>query len=173
MTGEMICEHYDVIRCFDFLNHVENMRPFAEVVLNSSRNIFEPAISLSWAKGFDVPHYLGVVEEILSMTAQVSGLPTRLAQKKIILGLKDMAGVCPPRFISALVAAIRKTWPDMVVHYHRHYTDGLFVPAVGAAAKAGAHIVDTAIGASVRWYGQGRSFQPLHISKTSWGSKPI
>lgn len=155
MTGEMICEHYDVIRCFDFLNHIENMRPFAEVVLNSSRNIFEPAISLSWAKGFDVPHYLGVVEEVLHMAAQVSGLPVSLAQKKIILGLKDMAGVCPPRFISALVAAIRKTWPDMVVHYHRHCTDGLFVPAVGAAAKAGAHIVDTAIGASVRWYGQG------------------
>ena len=27
-TGEMICEHYDVVRCFDFLNHIENMRPF-------------------------------------------------------------------------------------------------------------------------------------------------
>jgi pyruvate carboxylase len=61
LTGEMICEHYDVIRCFDFLNHVENMRPFAEVAMNSKTNIFEPAISLSWAKGFDVPHYLGVV----------------------------------------------------------------------------------------------------------------
>jgi pyruvate carboxylase len=155
LTGEMICEHYDVIRCFDFLNHIENMRPFAEVVLGSSRNIFEPAISLSWAKGFDVPHYLGVVEEILAMVASVSGLSPTKAQKKIILGLKDMAGVCPPRFIRQLVAAIRKTWPDLVVHYHRHYTDGLFVPAVGAAAQAGAHIVDTAIGASVRWYGQG------------------
>ncbi|WP_462325500.1 pyruvate carboxylase [Desulfoplanes sp.] len=154
-TGEMICEHYDVIRCFDFLNHIENMRPFAEVVLGSAKNIFEPAISLSWARGFDVPHYLGVVEEILRMTAEVSGLSTAKAQKRIILGLKDMAGVCPPRFISELVSAIRKSWPDMVVHYHRHYTDGLFVPAVGAAAKAGAHIVDTAIGASVRWYGQG------------------
>jgi pyruvate carboxylase len=155
LTGEMICEHYDVIRCFDFLNHIENMRPFAEVVLNSTRNIFEPAISLSWAKGFDVPHYLGVVEEILAMTATVSGLSPEKVQKKIILGLKDMAGVCPPRFIRELVAAIRKTWPELVVHYHRHYTDGLFVPAVGAAAQAGAHIVDTAIGASVRWYGQG------------------
>ncbi len=155
MTGEMICEHYDVIRCFDFLNHVDNMRPFAEVVLGSTRNIFEPAISLSWARGFDVPHYLGVVEEILAMITSVSGLSLAKAQKKIILGLKDMAGVCPPRFISELVGAIRKTWPDLVLHYHRHYTDGLFVPAVGAAAKAGAHIVDTAIGSAVRWYGQG------------------
>lgn len=155
MTGEMICEHYDVIRCFDFLNHIENMRPFAEVALNSEKNIFEPAISLSWAPGFDVPHYMGVVEEILAMTASVAGVSTAKAQKLIILGLKDMAGMCPPRFVAALVATLRKTYPDLVLHYHRHYTDGLFVPACGAAAKAGAHIVDTAIGSTVRWYGQG------------------
>lgn len=155
LTGEMISQHYDVIRCFDFLNHIENMRPFAEVALASERNIFEPAISLSWAKGFDVEHYLGVTEDILSMVAKVDGTGVNTAAKKIILGLKDMGGVCPPRFISELIAALRKKYPELVLHYHRHYTDGLFVPSVGAAAKAGAHIVDTAIGSSVRWYGQG------------------
>lgn len=36
-----------------------------------------------------------------------------------------------------------------------HATDGLFVPSVGAAAKAGVHIVDTNLGACVRSYGQG------------------
>jgi pyruvate carboxylase len=155
LTGEMICEHYDVIRCFDFLNHIENMRPFAQVVLNSSKNVFEPALSLSWAAGFDVPHYVGVVDEILHMVCDVAGVSTKKAARMIILGLKDMAGVCPPRFIKALVTAIREKYPDMIQHYHRHYTDGLFVPAVGSAAAAGAKIVDTAIGASVRWYGQG------------------
>ena len=111
---------------------------------------------MSWAKGFDVEHYMGVVEEILAMVAKVDGTSASKARpRKIILGLKDMAGVCPPRFISELVAAIRKKYPELVLHYHRHYTDGLFVPSVGAAAKAGAHIVDTAIGSSVRWYGQG------------------
>src|SRR6056297_554687 len=65
VTGEMICDHYDVIRCFDFLNHIENMKPFAEVVLHSERNIFEPAISLSWTKGFDVAHYINVAREIV------------------------------------------------------------------------------------------------------------
>lgn len=155
LTGEMVNEHYDVIRCFDFLNHIENMRAFAEVVLDSKANIFEPAISLSWARGFDVDHYLGVTEEILRMVADVAGVNTSEASKRIILGLKDMAGMCPPRFVRALVEALRKKWPELVLHYHRHYTDGLFVPAVGAAAEAGAHIVDTAIGSTVRWYGQG------------------
>ena len=85
----------------------------------------------------------------------MAGVSTREAARRIILGLKDMAGVCPPRFMTELVSQIRKKNPELIVHYHRHYTDGLFVPAVGAAAAAGAHIVDTGIGAAVRWYGQG------------------
>lgn len=155
LTGEMICEHYDVIRCFDFLNHVENMRPFAEVVLDSQRHIFEPAISLSFAKGFDVPHYLEVAEEILAMCADVAGVGKKQIATRISLGLKDMAGVCPPRMMRELVSALCRRYPELVIHSHRHYTDGLFVPSMGAAAQAGAHIVDVAIGASVRWYGQG------------------
>ncbi len=155
MTGEMICEHYHVIRCFDFLNHIENMLPFAEVALSNKANVFEPAISLSWAAGFTVEHYIQVVEDILRVCARASGLSSSQIQKSIILGLKDMAGVCPPAFMRELVGTVRKKYPELVVHYHRHYTDGLFVPAVAEAAQAGAHIVDTAIGASVRWYGQG------------------
>ncbi len=170
-TAEMICQHYDVIRCFDFLNHTENMRPFAEIVLNSGANIFEPAISLSYARGFDVNRYLTVTEEILKMTADAAGVSTKAASRLIILGLKDMAGVCPPRFIRELVQAIRSKYPDLVLHYHRHYTDGLFVPAVGAAAAAGAHIVDTAIGASVRWYGQGEVLSTAAYMEEELGLK--
>ena len=151
----MVCEYYGSIRCFDFLNRVENRRHFAEVALSSRSNIFQPAISVSWAEGFTVEHYLGVTDQIVNMVAQVAGVSKKQASRIIILGLKDMAGVCPPRFISRLVSAIREKYPDLVLHYHRHCTDGLFVPAVGAAAKAGAHIVDAGLGPSVRWYGQG------------------
>ncbi len=155
LTGGMICEHYDVVRCFDFLNHIENMQPIADVVMRSEKNIFEPAVSLSWATGFDVKHYMKIVDSIVQMTAKVSGLSEKQARRKIILGLKDMAGVCPPRFISSLVKAVKERYPDIIVHYHRHCTDGLFVPSVGAAAAAGADIVDTGMSAAVRWYGQG------------------
>ncbi len=48
---------------------------------------------------------------------------------------KDMAGVCPPTFYGQPSSLPLKSWPDLVMHYHRHYTDGLFVPACGAAAK--------------------------------------
>ena len=155
LTGEMICEHYDVIRCFDFLNHIENMRPFAEVAMNSTANIFEPAISLSWSDGYDVAHYMDILDNIVALVSQVTGVDPEKATRLFIIGLKDMAGVCPPHFIRLLVTAIREKYPELVIHYHRHATDGLFVPAVGAAAAAGAHIIDTAIGSAVRWYGQG------------------
>ncbi len=171
ITGEMICEHHDIIRCFDFLNHVENMAPLAEVVLNEKRNVFEPALSLSWADGFDVSHYMNVVDEIMAMVARITGCPVNKAQKEFIIGLKDMAGVCPPRFISALVSAIKEKYPELVIHYHRHFTDGLFTPTVGSAAKAGAHIVDTALGASVRWYGQGEVLSTAAYIEEEMGIK--
>ncbi len=155
ITGEMVCEQFHVIRSFDFLNHIENMKPFAEVVLHHPGAVFQPAISLSQAEGFDVPHYLGVTEAILEQTAKILGNSSREACRHIILALKDMAGVCSPAFITALVSEIRKRWPELIIQYHRHCTDGLFIPAVAAAAKAGAHILDTSIGAAVRWYGQG------------------
>ena len=165
LTGEMICEHYDVVRCFDFLNHIDNMYPFAEVALNTPGVIFQPSLSMSFAKGFDVPHYMGVLEAILDQAAKAGGMTRKEAEKSIILALKDMAGVCPPRFVKELITTIRKAYPDLVLDYHRHYTDGLFVPAVGAAAEAGCHIVDVALGASVRWYGQGRCSPPPPTSR--------
>ncbi|MDR1165808.1 MAG: pyruvate carboxylase [Deltaproteobacteria bacterium] len=155
LTGETICRYFSVVRCFDFLNHAPNMAPLAEVVLSDRSVLFEPAISLSYGHGFDVAHYLGVASSLLETCAKAAGVSLAKISKIICLGLKDMAGVCPPRFMRALVTALRQAWPDLTLHYHRHYTDGLFVPSVGAAAQAGCHIVDAALGASVRSYGQG------------------
>lgn len=171
LTGEMICENYQVVRCFDFLNHVDNMRPFAEVVMDRKDVVFEPAISLSWAKGFTVDHYLDVAQAMLRMCGNVAGLDENRVISQIILGLKDMAGVCPPRFISELTAALRKKWPNLVLHYHRHATDGLFVPTVGAAAKAGVHIVDTNLGACDRSYGQGDTLATAAYMEDELGLK--
>lgn len=170
-TGEMICDHYQVIRCFDFLNHIENMRPFADVVLARTDVIFEPAISLTYGKGFDIPHYLKTASEILEMCASSMEVSPEEASRVVILGLKDMAGACPPRFMADLVAALRDNWPDLVLHYHRHATDGLFLPACGAAAKAGAHILDVALGASIRSYGQGEVLSTMAYLENDLGLK--
>ena len=155
VTAEKICEDYHIIRSFDFLNHIDNMLPFAEVALNTRGVVFQPAISLTPGRGFSISHYLGVAREIVQQSAKIIGLSSKEASRRIILGLKDMAGNCSPRMMRELVKALRKEWPELVLHYHRHYTDGLFVPAVGEAARAGAHILDVSLGAGMRWYGQG------------------
>ena len=117
--------------------------------------VFEPALSLSYAKGFDIDHYLKVTESIIAMMSKVSGLSEKAVVREFILGLKDMAGVCPPKFMRELVKALRKRWPELVLHYHRHVTDGLFLPACAAAAEAGCQIVDAGLGASVSGNGTG------------------
>lgn len=155
LTGEAICEHYDVVRCFDFLNQPENMAPIAEVVLDRSDRIFEPAISLSAAPSFDVAHYLEAAQAVVRSMACLMGKSENEAVRCFILGLKDMAGVCSPRFMRELVTGLKKRWPELVLHYHRHMTDGLFVPACAEAARAGCEILDAGLGAAIRSYGQG------------------
>lgn len=170
-TGEMICDYYQVIRCFDFLNHVENMRPFADVALSRTDVIFEPAISLSYGKKFSIDHYLEVAAALIEMCAKSMGVDSRKASRLISLGLKDMAGALPPHYIAELVRRLRETWPELVLHYHRHATDGLFVAGCGAAALAGAHILDAGLGASVRSYGQGDILATMAYLENELGLK--
>ena len=155
-----LCELYDIIRCFDFLNYAPNMAPLAEVILPLDDVIFEPAISLSVigtgaGARYSLRHYLEVAESILKMCAQAAGCSVEQAAERIILGLKDMAGVCPPAYIAELISSLKRRWPQLLLHYHRHATDGLFVPAAVAAAKAGVEILDVGMDAACRWYGQG------------------
>ena len=154
--GTRLCELYDIIRCFDFLNYAENMEPLAEVVLKREDVIFEPALAISVVgEHYSVAHYLEATERILQVCAKAAGCTVDEVTKLLILGLKDMAGVCSAAFITELVFGLRQRWPQLLLHYHRHATDGLFVPVVVAAAKAGVKILDTGIDAACRWYGQG------------------
>ena len=172
-TAEMVCADFQIIRCFDFLNQAENMRPLAEVAMAHTECVFEPAIALSWNVAFSVEHYLQAAEALLRMTADVAGLSVERVCSHIILGLKDMAGVCPASFMRGLVSALRQKWPELVLHYHRHCTDGHFIPAVGAAAGAGAQIVDTSLGAAARWYGQGEVLSTAAYLEEDLGLKTL
>lgn len=135
--------YVDVWRCFDFLNYVPNMVPIAEEVMKGGK-LFEPAISFSVSEDCTNAYYLKVTKDILSVTG---------GAKEIILCIKDMAGVGSPKRIASLVDALLQKHPSLVIHYHRHTTDGLAVPALVAAAKAGAKILDVTDDAFTRYYG--------------------
>lgn len=134
----------DVWRCFSFLNDVRNMRAVAEVVMKRGK-LFEPAISFTVAEWATNDYYLGVVREIVDLCAGTD---------EIILCIKDMAGVGSPGRIGNLVDAIKQVYPDLVIQYHRHVTDGLALPAYLSAAQAGAKIFDVEEDSLVRFYGQ-------------------
>jgi pyruvate carboxylase len=62
-----------------------------------------------------------------------------------ILGIKDMAGLLKPKAATMLIGAIRKRYPDLVIHIHTHDTAGTGVASMLASIEAGADIVDVAI----------------------------
>lgn len=135
--------YIDVWRCFDFLNYVPNMIPIAEEVMKGGR-IFEPAISFSVSSDCTDAYYLSVTDEILKITG---------GPEDVILCIKDMAGVGSPKRIADLIDTLLQRYPDLVIQYHRHTTDGLAVPALVAAARAGARILDVTDDAFSRYYG--------------------
>jgi pyruvate carboxylase len=134
----------DVWRCFSFLNDIRNMRAVAEVVMKRGR-LFQPAISFTQADWTTNEYYLGVVREIVDLCGGID---------EIILCIKDMAGVGSPGRIRSLVDTIKQAYPELVVQYHRHATDGLALPALLAAAQAGAKILDAEEDSLTRFYGQ-------------------
>jgi pyruvate carboxylase len=133
----------DVWRCFSFLNDVRNMRTVAEVIMKRGR-LFQPAVSFTMADWATNDYYLGVVKEIVDLCSGTD---------EVIFCVKDMAGVGSINRVSSLIDAIKQKYPELVVHYHRHITDGLAMPTMLAAAKAGATIFDVEEDSLVRFYG--------------------
>ncbi len=134
----------DVWRCFSFLNDVRNMRAVAEVVMKRGR-LFQPAISFTVADWATNEYYLGVVKDIVDLCGGTD---------EIVVCIKDMAGVGSTTRIRELVDTIKQAYPDLVLQYHRHITDGLAMPALLSAAKAGVSIFDVEEDSLVRFYGE-------------------
>jgi pyruvate carboxylase len=133
----------DVWRCFSFLNDVRNMRSVAEVVMKRGR-LFEPTISFTTANWATNEYYLRVIRDIVDLCSGID---------EIVLCVKDMAGVGDVTRIGNLIDAIKQAYPGLVINYHRHITDGLAIPALLSAAKAGAKIFDVEEDSLVRFYG--------------------
>lgn len=133
----------DVWRCFSFLNDVRNMRAVAEVVMKRGK-LFEPSVSFTMAGWTTNDYYLGLVQEIVDLCGGTD---------EIIFCVKDMAGVGSINRVSNLIAAIKQKYPELIIQYHRHITDGLAMPAMLAAAKSGAKIFDVEEDSLVRFYG--------------------
>ncbi len=141
LTVREFAKYVDVWRTFDFMNHVPNMQAVFEEVAKAGK-INEPCICFSTGPEHTNEYYIGKVREILDVTGD-----------EIILCIKNHGGLGTPRRIGELVDAIKQAYPDLVIHYHGHNTDGNDIGRITAAILSGATIVDASDHAFTGFYG--------------------
>ncbi len=140
-TVREFAKYVDVWRVFDFLNHIPNMQAVFEEV-QAAGKILEPSICFSTGPEHTNDYYLSKVAEIIEVTGE-----------DILLCIKNHGGLGTPKRIGSLVEAIKGKFPDLVIHYHGHNTDGNDVGRITAAVLNGAEIIDAADHAFTGYYG--------------------
>ena len=120
----------DIIRIFDALNDVTNLKVAIEEAVNSGA-MASGAISYTTSPVHTREKYVEMVKELASM-----GVSS--------ICIKDMAGILTPKAAYDLVSAIKDA-VDLPVVMHTHCTTGLAFMTYLKSIEAGADVIDTAI----------------------------
>ncbi len=139
----LFARYVDVWRCYDFLNHVDNLAVVGEEVMNAGK-LFVPSLCFGTGPEHTNEFYLSKVQEIVS----------RFGTDRIILGIKNHSALGTPERITDLVRAIRSDFPELVLAYHGHNTDGNDLSRMMAAVRAGVKIVEASDHGFGAWYSQ-------------------
>ena len=130
LTIELFSRYVDIWRVYDFLNHVPNMLVAANAVKKAGK-VLMPCICFSTGFGHTDSFYVEKAEEVVSLLGD-----------EIILGIKNHSSLGSPARIAQLVSAIRKRFPDLLIAYHGHNTDGNDLARLVAAVQEGVKIVE-------------------------------
>ena len=141
LTVQSFARYVHVWRVFDFLNYIPNMIPVFEEVKKAGR-ILEPSICFSTGPEHTNAFYVDKVRQIIEVTGQ-----------DIILCIKNHGGLGTPKRMGELVEAILEKYPDLIIHYHGHNTDGADIGRIVSAVRKGAKIVDASDHAFTGFYG--------------------
>ncbi len=120
----------DIIRIFDALNDVNNLKVAIEETVASGA-LASGAISYTISPVHTLDNYVKLVKEMAEM-----GVGS--------ICIKDMAGLLTPKNAYDLVSAIKDA-VDLPVVVHTHCTTGLAFMTYLKAVEAGADVIDTAI----------------------------
>ena len=120
----------DVIRVFDALNDVRNLK---QAVESTKKYGGECQIALSYTTSpiHTVDYYVNLAKEVEAMGADS-------------LCIKDMAGVLLPEVAYELVSKLKQT-VKMPIELHSHCTGGIMEITYLRAIEAGVDIIDTAL----------------------------
>ena len=120
----------DVIRIFDALNDVKNMKVAMEAT-NKAGAIASGTISYTTSPVHTHKKYVQMVKELKEMGAST-------------ICIKDMAGIMGPQEAYDMVSAIKDA-VDLPIDLHTHSTTGLAFMTYLKAVEAGVDIIDCAI----------------------------
>jgi len=120
----------DIIRIFDALNDVENLKVAVEETVKCGAHA-SGTISYTTSPVHTLENYVKMVKEMAQM-----GVGS--------ICIKDMAGIMTPQAAYDLVAAIKDA-VDLPVVMHTHCTTGLAFMTYLKGIEAGADVIDTAI----------------------------
>ena len=120
----------DVIRIFDALNDVNNLKVAMEATVNAGA-IASGTISYTTSPVHNHAKYVKMVKELKEMGAST-------------ICIKDMAGIMGPQEAYDMVSAIKDA-VDMPIDLHTHSTTGLAFMTYLKAVEAGVDIIDTSI----------------------------
>ena len=119
-----------VIRIFDALNDVRNMRTAIKAVLECGAHA-QGAICYTTSPVHNIEYFVKVAEELVN-----EGVHS--------ICIKDMAGLIDPYGAAELITQLKANF-DVPISLHTHYTSGMGSMAYLKAIEAGVDIVDTAL----------------------------
>ena len=120
----------DIIRIFDALNDLRNIRVAVDQTIKSGA-IASGAISYTTSPVHTLDNYVKLCKEMKEMGCQT-------------ICIKDMAGVITPKETYDLVSAIKNALPEIPLILHTHCTTGMAFMSVLKAVEAGCDVIDTA-----------------------------
>ncbi len=120
----------DIIRVFDALNDIRNLR---QAVISTKKYGGSCQIALSYTTSpvHTIDYYVNLAKEVEELGADS-------------LCIKDMAGVLTPEDATKLFSALKKN-TTLPLELHSHCTGGICEMTYMAAIKAGCDIIDTAL----------------------------
>ena len=143
----------DIIRIFDALNDVENLRVAIETAVEAGAEA-QGAISYTTSPVHTREAYVKLAKDMVNMGVQS-------------ICIKDMAGILTPANAYGLVSALKDA-VDVPIIMHTHSTAGMAFMTYMKGIEAGADVIDTAISPF-----SGGTSQPttesLHVALTQLG----
>ena len=132
MTVRLFSRYVDIWRMYDFMNYIPNMVVAAEAVKKAGK-LLMPCLCFSTGIEHTDDFYVRKAEEVLSLLGE-----------NIILCIENHSSLGSAPRIAQLVGAIRKEFPDLLLSYHGHNTDGNELARIMAAVQEGAKVVEVA-----------------------------